>query len=66
MQELRCSGCGHLLGKAMVRNGYLEVKCKHCGLLNQFKWFGEDFDFEWEQEEHSLQASGHSKMRQIQ
>lgn len=60
LQELRCSSCGRLLGKAIIHNGYLEVKCTRCGLENRYKWFGNDFNFEWDKEEQSLQASGHS------
>lgn len=42
LKELRCDSCGHLLGKEMISNGFLEIKCRHCGFMNKWKWFGTD------------------------
>lgn len=39
LQDLRCCSCGRLLAKAIVRNGYVEIKCTRCGYENQFKWW---------------------------
>lgn len=42
LEELRCENCGRLLGKAIVNNGFLEIKCPKCGWLNKRKWFGSE------------------------
>ncbi|HEX9664569.1 MAG TPA: Com family DNA-binding transcriptional regulator [Patescibacteria group bacterium] len=37
MREYRCSKDNKLLMKACLIGGDVEIKCRHCGRLNQFK-----------------------------
>ena len=38
-KNLRCQNCGSLLGKfADLDNGTLQIKCRSCGKLNDFKF----------------------------
>lgn len=34
MIEFRCKKCNHLLGKELITEGSLQIKCPRCGTFN--------------------------------